>query len=219
MAVDEAYTKAYATVDEYRTRTNSTVKTAEATEELTAQLAAMARLIEREVGDDRDQPRTFHRTEKGTVRYVDGTSDAALRIDDLVALDANGIAIDTARDGTFTTTFGLAAPWCVATPDQAEAMGTPYTGLELLPYPAAPVIAWPAGRRTVRLTGTWGWPAVPPIIVELNVMLTRQLRDLQQAGVTRAIEAVETQLQFAPGAFPLMRDAKRQYARRVPVIA
>lgn len=58
-------------------------------------------------------------------------------------------------------------------PHQPSAAAWPYDHLRL--NDSSSVGAWPAGPRTVELTGAFGWPAVPRRAVEASVALARQI--------------------------------------------
>jgi hypothetical protein len=99
--------------------------------------------------------RSFAQTVAGTVRYYTADSSYRMMIDDCVALtevatDADG---DRVYEATWTATdYDLL-------PENAATDSLPYTTLQIAPQGD---YRFPVGlTKGVKLTGTWGWPAVP----------------------------------------------------------
>ncbi len=117
--------------------------------ELEAVISAASREIDTHLG------RRFYQSAAGTVRYYTATNSGVLLIDDCAALTA--VATDPDGDRTYEDTW-TATDYDLLPPN-AAADDEPYTTL---------VTAWegdysmPVGVRSgVKLTGTWGWPAIP----------------------------------------------------------
>ena len=214
-----AWKDPYADVDEYKARAGIASTGQDA--EITAQLTSVSRLIERELGEDPEHPRVFNESSAASLRYFDGAGGTRLRVDDLVLVSTDGIEVDENLDASFGTDFDPTNEgWCVLRPYNADDVDQAFNEIELLPLSSNDTLtAWPIARHNVRITATWGWPAVPEPVRELTVLLTRQLRDIQESGVTYAIAALESQIQMTPGAFPMMQELKRRYSRRLPGIA
>jgi hypothetical protein len=104
------------------------------------------------------------------VRYYTPRTCRLVEIDDLVTLTA--VAIDLVGDATFATTWTVNSDF-VLEPLNAAADARPYTQIRLTPYRAQ----WlPAGRpRSVRVTGKFGWAAIPPEVKEATIVLAAKL--------------------------------------------
>jgi hypothetical protein len=90
-------------------------------------------------------------------RRFTASSPTRVSLDDVTSVSA--VAVDLDGDGTHETTIS-AGSWELL-PFSAAASGRPYRALQLRPSATARFPRWPGG---VRVTGTWGWPAVPPAV-------------------------------------------------------
>ena len=101
---------------------------------------------------------------------------------DLVSVSA--IAVDlgdrTYADAWVATDFDLV-------PYDAAERGRPYTEIRLAPLSAKSFTATPRGNR---VTGVWGWPAVPSQVVQAVALQAHRLWKRNQApfGVTGSVE-------------------------------
>jgi hypothetical protein len=101
--------------------------------------------------------------DEATARVFDSCDGKLLRLDvfnDLVSVTE--VAVDTARDGTYsdvwaTTDFQLL-------PTQPRP-GRPYTRVRAVGR-QFPIPTWEGRSGLVRITGTWGWPAIPSQVHE-----------------------------------------------------
>jgi len=112
-----------------------------------------------------------------TTRYYTPDGPVTLYIDDLLAAEDAVVAVDTTGAGGFTD------EWVVGTdfefePANAEAGGQPYTRLVC----RAPR-RWPTGyRRSVAVTGQYGWAAVPgPVVAATGILAARLMRRAREA--------------------------------------
>lgn len=96
-------------------------------------------------------------------RYYTTTYTDHVMIDDCVSL--SDVATDADLDRTYTTTWA-AADWELE-PVNAAADGAPYDALYVTPEGD---YSFPRSRRGVKLTGVWGWPAVPGPITEAALL-------------------------------------------------
>lgn len=104
------------------------------------------------------------------VRYYDATDPWVCRIDDLVEL--TGVAVDSDGSGSYDQAWTLGVDFTL-TPVNAQADGRPWellnrhpNGRYILPT------SWP---QTVRVTGRFGWPAVPPGVKHATSILAARL--------------------------------------------
>lgn len=111
---------------------------------------------------DRYCDRFFYRAAAGQVRYFTGWPDGSgVQIDDVITVTA--VDVDTACDGTFSTALTDGVEF-YASPRAAAQSDAPFTALRPIGY------RFPAGRETVRVTGTFGWPAVPDEVVQATLL-------------------------------------------------
>lgn len=161
MAVTDAYTDAAT----YRGRIDKS-DTGEDVEIL-ADLTSISRLIDKELGrhftkDAGDVARDFVPTVTGELLYIDDLSAAPTTV-----------LVDENDDGTPETSYAV-------TDYQLQPLNAT-TGSESRPYtriviPSWSTRAWWTEGRLVRITGRWGWPAVPEPIKSATIELTAILR-------------------------------------------
>jgi len=92
-------------------------------------------------------------------RYFDAEFDDYLEVDDLTSVLE--IATDDQRNRAYSTVW-TTNDYEMA-PHNAAATNRPFTTARLKP---GGVNTFPVGRRTVKITGYWGWPATPAQIIE-----------------------------------------------------
>lgn len=177
---------------------------------LQAQLNAVADHLQDRLG------RRFGRTDSDEYRYFTPASRYSVRLDDLVSLADDGFAVDSSGDGTYDA---VDADDFVLLPRNAAAYGKPYLRAELKRATSYDIVtggggAWPTRPEAIRVYGIWGWPTVPGAFVELVVLTTRQLRDLQRHGLTTTAQSIDTAVQMAPGASSLMKDLRKGLGRK-----
>ena len=113
-------------------------------------IEAASRLIDETCG------RVFYQ-EVAQTRYYTAEDGDLLFVDDLVSVTS--LATDDTGDRTYGTTW-LTTDYDLE-PDNAALRGKPYGWIRLSP---AGNRAFPTARRGVKLIGTFGWPAVPPMV-------------------------------------------------------
>lgn len=92
---------------------------------------------------------------------------------------ATAIAVDSEMDGTFDGYTLTLATDVFGYPMNAATYSEPYTALELRPgYAASTLYSWPRDAL-VRITGNWGFAAVPGGVAE---RVTRCMRELVEVG-------------------------------------
>jgi hypothetical protein len=222
-------TDVYATVAEYRTRVGRLDPGAGDDALIAADLLAISRYLDRKLGrfftqDAAPVARTYTTAPaRWGVQMPAGMSwDVAenpwraagltrvLHIDDLVAVTE--IVVDEGRDGSFVGDVPLTPNDYLLLPQNAP-LGPeprPYTAIELTPW--GRLIAWPALVR-VRVTGIWGWPAVPEPVRAATIELARLLRLETPRATTRVNETLDQVVSTSPQARAIVDDLVRQYAR------
>ena len=141
-------------------------------------------------------------------------------------IDGEGVQVDTTGDGTFDTTFDPTdEAWVVAEPYNASEGGEPWTALRLLPISGAVVSVgeilqkFSSGRHNIAVVGTWGWAAVPDLIRELNVKLTRDMRDSLVAGPSGELHMLDNGVVVRGDTWRFWKRAEQRYSHRIPAVA
>jgi hypothetical protein len=93
-------------------------------------------------------------------RRFDGDGSPTLLVPDLISVDANGLKTDDNRDRVYETTWAatdyLLLPSNADPASSGNPQARPYTRIEA-DVDAGTKRAFPAGIRTVQLSGQWGW--------------------------------------------------------------
>lgn len=213
-----ALSDAYVTPEYFQARSSSGVESRNGGR-LLEDLLAASRLFDRQVGVH-DGGFNSH-----TATYTfDGIGGATLwlrgldgRAFFLQSVEAAGIGVDTERDGTFDGyTWDLSDGWLRGLPENASALSVPMTAVELMAGSSSPIRCWPDGVR-VSIEGTWGWPAVPDMVKQVVVSMTRELRDHLGAGAFGGQERFGEEMPLSSQTWRLIASAKAEYGRRIPV--
>ncbi len=221
MALDSAY----AAAAQYRARVGLT--STDDDSDILEQLQAGAREIEGNLGLPLG---AFNASEAAVTRYFDGSGTSRLRLRDdeglvnaIQTIDVEGIQVDTDRDGAFATTFDpTTEPWVVPFPFNASERSEPWNGIRLLPLSGATasvgevLTVFPEGVHNVRLIGTWGWAAVPDLIRELNIKITRDIRDSLVAGPGGELEMLDSGVVVRGDTWRFWLSARRRYSHKLP---
>jgi hypothetical protein len=133
--------------------------------------------------------RAFWRTPTGTARTFEPDNCYRVRLPvfcDLVSVSA--LATDEDGDGTWETTWVPADYQLLPLNPTAAPETRPYTEIEALTRQFPVVCGVGAGRRDrLRITGVWGWPAVPYGIVQATLILAAETYRLKDAPAGGAI--------------------------------
>ena len=205
-----ALTSAYLTVAELGERIDMTLPPSDAGDVL----ASVSRHVEHRLG----VAVGYFNSATGE-RNFDGSGSRRLWLRDagdaycLTALTT--VEVDADGDGAHELTLPTAG--LRRLPQNAEAEERPWTSLELLP--AAPISAWPPHPGAVRITGTWGWAAVPGQVKTLVAMIANQVLKLQQAGPLSTLANLDEVVQLTPGVPHLLRELEADVGRRIAVFA
>lgn len=113
-------------------------------------------------------------------RTFDGTGSYRLFIRDGI----QAVYAMTLADGTNGATTAIAATdYYLDPPDGSRRPGEPAHFVTLSPDPAGPYSRFPIGKRTVSITGEWGWPAIPRALEAVATrMAVAQWRGRASAG-------------------------------------
>lgn len=105
------------------------------------------------------------------VRYYTPLRPLAVEIDDCVAL--TGLRTDQDGDGVFETTWTLHTDFELA-PDNADLDGRPWERIIVKQFTAQYQLPYGI-RRSVEVTGRFGWSETPSQVVSLTKLLAAQL--------------------------------------------
>ncbi len=139
-------------------------------------------------------------------RLFEGTGTNRIFVSDLVSVSL----VRVKQDGTVGTTW-------TTVPSTNYFLGPPRRG----EWPAqlvdvgitSTVSGFPLGYRTVEITGTWGWAAVPKDIEEATIELAVQMWRSRGSGADQyGIDAI--QQQAIPRALPSLAHRITQYTAR-----
>jgi len=100
------------------------------------------------------------------VRYFAPDNGYLLQVDDLAGT-AITVESSTVSDQVFDVTWAATDYQLEPLNAYADGLGWPYTRLRAIDTRLWPY-AW--GEATVRITGTWGWPAIPAQITQAAVI-------------------------------------------------
>lgn len=172
-------TNGYATRDQFLNRFLSQNRAADPVRDADIDLiiGAVSRLIEKRCN------RTFYAGTAGAVRYFTAQSPQRIYVDDFTAITA--LETDDDGDGTVDATWAAADYRKLPSSSQ---FGWPYTWIEVMPEGD---YRFPKGRRDgVKITGTFGWTAVPDEIREACLLQANRLWQRRSApfGVQGANE-------------------------------
>ena len=219
MALDTAY----ATLDDYRARQQTSVASPEEDAVLTEELAGASQLIDKELGVARGMMAPHSAT-----YYFDSDGDSTLYLKDgtslwygLRAVDTDGIRPDLDQSGDYdnaTYQWDLSAPWIWPLPRNHAAIHEPAWALELRHVGAVPFTTWPYADGGVRIAGDWGWEETPKPILELCVAVARQARDAHRAGGVGEIAILDDGTEIRSEVWRLWASVKREYSRGIPSV-
>lgn len=124
-----------------------------------------------------------------SIRYYSPRGVSSFWIHDLITLGS--LAVDTAGDSTFATTW-IENTNFVLEPTYAASDGWPYTRVVINPRSPLALPGWP---RSVKLTGKFGWTAVPSEVTEaasiLAAKLLRRSRESPSANLGGAAASIK----------------------------
>ena len=120
--------------------------------------------------DDACGRRFWRDADANQVRYYDATDPWVCRIDDLV--DLTGVAVDSDGSGSYDQAWTIGVDFTL-TPVNAQADGRPWELLNRHPQGRYVLpTGWP---QAVRVTGRFGWPAVPAGVKSATSILAARL--------------------------------------------
>lgn len=175
-------------------------------EQVDAMLEGASRTID-------DWCRRYFGQNEDEVRLFDGHHATELVLgEDFVSVDE--IATDDDLDGTFETVWD--DDDFLLEPHNAADRGWPYTTIRVA---RLSVRTFPIGRRTVRVTGTVGWPAVPAPVKEVCILeAERMFQDSKSPSGVVANEGGGSAT-LMPPLHPRSRLALKPYRRLALAVA
>ena len=211
----------YATVEQYRAARGDFGTAYDGTLEL--QLVDVSRLLEMaisvQVGAFNAHNATY--TFNGHGGPLLRLRDTDNRVHFLRTVVTDGIGVDEALDGTFSTVFDLTTEtWVRGLPENAATAGEPYRDLEILRHRSPTIYGWLNMPAAVSIEGGWGWAEVPGLIRDLVIHRTGDLRDSLKAGGTGELGTFDGGVPMRPVTAYMFREAERLYGPgKIPGVA
>lgn len=199
---------AYATVAEYSATRGKLSDQDHAA--ITRDLKAVSRYIDIATG----RIAGFNRDATAVARvYIPPRTSPELLIADLVSVSA--VVVDSSMNGQYgeTLTASDYELQPIDAPDGPEAW--PYTSILATPWGNR--ASWLRGMR-VKVTGIWGWPAVPSAIATATIELTAILR-LESPRATNSITEMNQVLGTSRAAQSIVGELVNGYGRTGEVVA
>jgi len=190
---------------------------------ITAAIDAASRMIDHACDPSPGHTRQFGKTDAPEDRYYTATPRGygpsvrgqwVARLDDLASVVGLVVAVAVSVGAeSYTPVTGTAA-----LPRNATALGRPFTEILFAgsSYPSPPLLA-----DAVRVTGVWGWPAVPDTIHEACLLQSSRLLARRDApfGVAGSAE-VGSEVRLLAKVDPDVEAMLRPYVRALgPVLA
>lgn len=128
--------------------------------------------------------RRFTADGSAVIRYYDALDKGTVAIDPLSSTTDLAVAVDQDGNGTFEDTLVLDTDFRLA-PYNAAVLSAPWTSLVALTG-----TTFPPGTRRIRVTGRWGWPAVPASVKQATLIQAARLWKRKDApfGVAGSVE-------------------------------
>jgi hypothetical protein len=149
-------TNGYATLDEFKTLTD--VETATRDADIERAIESASRTIELFTG------RRFWQ-EDGTAKTYTAKDYRYLMIDDLRNTDGLVVESDSTGDGSYETTWTISADFVMGPSNPSP--GFPYEEIHIR---EALFLSFPQIRDGVRVTGNYGWEAIPTEVNEATLL-------------------------------------------------
>lgn len=109
--------------------------------------------------------RTFYKSAADETRYYTPTLSCRIYTDDIVSVTS----IETGADGVYSETWDTGD--YILSPSHGGTL--PYSWIEVVPWSARAFTC--GGRNSVKVTGIFGWAAVPDEIREAAILLSSRL--------------------------------------------
>lgn len=212
----------YVSAADYRTRVGDASTGADTL--LDADLLATCRLLEKSLGV---VPGAFNSSASETFTF-DGVNPAASRIwlrdaagmgFYLESIAADGVKLDTEQDGTFDGESydpATADTWITLGPVNAAAFGEPGRYVDILQHRTDRARdCWPTFPQSIKITGSYGWPAVPEAIAAVVAHRCNELREGLKAGAIDELAGFDAGIPMQKNTFWLWREIEQQYGRQV----
>lgn len=116
----------------------------------------------------------FWQTASGTARFFDTCDAHLVHVENVVAVTE--VATDPTGAGTFGVVWTAADYQLLPLNPAAASEPEPYTDIHAIGTLTFPRASGSASRHgLIRVTGTWGWPAVPDSVYQATLLLANRL--------------------------------------------
>lgn len=109
----------------------------------------------------------------------------------LRAVDTDKVEIDSDLDGDYDYTLDLSDAWLEGYPRNAVTFDEAFTALQFKPTSAATITIWPKLVACVRITGDWGYAAVPEAVRWATVDIAHGLSQRGFSGAVGTDQALQ----------------------------
>jgi hypothetical protein len=171
-------TNGYCTLDEAKLRLWPSGVSSSADTSDDVEIEGMVETASRQIDDDTG--RHFYTTSADETRYYRPLNSTLVLPDDIVSIASGGLQTDGDYSGTFATTW--ATTWATTDyqllPDNATALGLPYNKLARAPLGS---YVFPAGYKSVKITGKFGFTSVPTKIKQACLLYMQILYNAKNA--------------------------------------
>ena len=152
----------------------------------------------------------YYNTSTTQARTYTAKDNHILFIDDLVSVNASGFVSDDDGDRTYENTWATTDYDLM--PENAVAHGTPYAWVEVTPQGR---YTFPKQLKGTKITGTWGWSAVPVTIKQACLMQVNRIYNRKQAPFGVMGSDVFGNLSVAVGLDPDVKQLLNGYKKAV----
>ncbi|OGT26066.1 MAG: hypothetical protein A2Z17_06870 [Gammaproteobacteria bacterium RBG_16_66_13] len=203
-----AVTDPYAVALDYRARVGKTGTGSDT--DILAQLTAVSRYL------DLRLRRFFTQDAAVVTRLYDGNGEARLWLPDDIAT-STGLVVTVDLDGDYSfadeTALTIDTDFWLG-PENADKGSEPRPWEYLDVHPSSGQLSiWPDQQRAIQVTAKFGWPAVPAAIKEATISITRQLRDMEESGMTYALQEIDTVVNQSREMSALLWRLQQVYAK------
>lgn len=227
-----AWDDAYATIQDYRNNVERTNQTQD--EMLRSYLKLASRYLDKELHQSFNksidlEDRFYMPVHRGNPRapYLTGglgyaetenpwlylRADPNLDIDPLYSAEDLEISVDTNRDGGFTTVLGPTDFQLLPRNNPSRSEPHPYYRLMLTWFSPSTNAVW-LPYAEVKVTGYWGWPAVPEAIKAATIELAA-IWLFESPRATMTIDELNRVVRASPNAQNIVERVLRVYDRKV----
>jgi len=153
--------------------------------------------------------RQFYKTAASTARVLTADDYDYLSIPDLTSTVVS-VKTDADGDRTYGTTWATTDYDLL--PENAAEYNEPYTHIQVTPKGTQ---GFPTHAKGVQITGTWGWPAVPPEVTEAVALEAVRRWQQMQAPAGASVNEALGRVMIEPGWHKTSLDYLARFRRAI----